>query len=198
MLYVAVLVVAAVVLIGLVVVLTYNALVVLRNRVKNAFAQIDVQLKRRHDLIPNLVETVKGYMAHERGTLEAVTQARAASIAAASAVAGDPTRAGGAMLQLVGAESTLTSALGRLRAVSESYPDLKANQSAALLMEELGSTENRIAFARQAYNDAVMRYNTKRETVPTNFIAGPMGFEAATLFEITDTAERENVQVRMS
>lgn len=197
MLYVAIVVVAAVVLVGLFVVVLYNGLVVLKNRVKNAFAQIDVQLKRRHDLIPNLVETVKGYMAHERGTLEAVTQARSASIAAAGAVAGDPTRDGAAMVQLVGAESMLTSALGRMRIAVEAYPDLKANQSAALLMEELGSTENRIAFARQAYNDAVMSYNTKRETVPTNLVAGTMGFEPATLFEITNTAERENVQVRL-
>lgn len=197
MLYAAVLVVAVVVLVGLLIVVAYNGLVVLKNRVKNAFAQIDVQLKRRHDLIPNLVETVKGYMAHERGTLEAVTKARADSIAAAGVVAGDPTRDGAAMAQLVGAESMLTSALGRLRVTAEAYPDLKANQSVSLLMEELGSTENRIAFARQAYNDAVMRYNTKRETVPTNLIAGPMGFEAATLFEITDIAERENVQVRL-
>ena len=198
MIYVVVLAIAAAAIVGLWVVVAYNGLVVLRNRVRNAFAQIDVQLKRRHDLIPNLVETVKGYMAHERGTLEAVTLARATSVAANAAVAGDPTRPGDSMAQLVGAESTLTSALGRLRIVSESYPDLKANQSAALLMEELGSTENRIAFARQAYNDATMRYNTKRETVPTTFVAGPMGFQAATPFEITDSGERENVQVRLS
>lgn len=184
---IAIIAVAAVV--GLVVVFAYNGLVTLRNRVTNAFAQIDVQLRRRHDLIPNLVETVKGYMAHERQTLEAVTAARNAAVAAG----GSPNIA-----QVAAAESSLTAALSRLRLVSEAYPDLKANQSAALLMEELGSTENRIAFARQAYNDAVMAYNTRRETLPTNIVAGAMGFAPATLFEITDARERENVRVQLA
>ena len=197
MLYVAAGLLVIVALLAVLLVTSYNALVLLRNRVRNAFAQIDVQLKRRYDLIPNLVEAAKGYMAHERSTLEAVTRARAASLAAAGAVGGDPMRVD-SMRQLIGAEGTLTGALGRLRLVGEAYPDLKANANVALLMEELGSTENRIAFARQAYNDAVLSYNTRRQLVPTNLIAGPMHFAPATSFELADDAERENVHVKLA
>ncbi|MDD4871451.1 MAG: LemA family protein [Kiritimatiellae bacterium] len=172
----------------------YNTLVTLRNRYKNAFAQIDVQLKRRYDLIPNLVETAKGYIAHERGTLEAVIQARnqasAASVKAA-ANPGDPA----SMTALLGAESVLTGTIGKLFALAEAYPDLKANQTMAQLMEELTSTENKISFARQAYNDSVMTYNTSRETFPNVLIAGPFGFTEAALFEVKVEAEREAPKV---
>ena len=166
----------------------YNGLVALRNRYKNAFSQIDVQLKRRYDLIPNLVESVKGYMAHERGTLEAVIKARGAAVSAAQAAAaapGDP----GAMRGLAQAEGALGGALGRLLAVFEAYPDLKANQSIMVLQEELSSTENKIAFARQAYNDSVMQYNTRRESFPDNVFAGMFGFGAAELLQATESAE---------
>lgn len=173
----------------------YNKLVSLRNRFKNAFAQIDVQLKRRYDLIPNLVETAKGYIAHERGTLEAVIAARNQAATASQKAAADPGDRG-AMQGLLGAEATLTGAMGRLFAVVEQYPDLKANQTMAQLMEELTSTENKIAFARQSYNDTVMTYNTARETFPTVLIAGSMGFEAAVLFEIKAEAEREAPKVK--
>ena len=172
----------------------YNGLVTLRNRFKNAFAQIDVQLTRRHDLIPNLVETAKGYLAHERGTLEAVTQARTAAVnglAAAKAAPGDPE----AMKQLSGSENQLTQALGRLFAVSEAYPDLKANQNMMQLSEELTSTENRVAFARQAYNDSVMSYNNKVEVFPSTLIAGPFGFTPAEQLAIDDPAKREAPKV---
>ncbi len=167
----------------------YNRLVALRNRFKNAFAQIDVQLKRRYDLIPNLVETAKGYIKHERGTLEAVVAARNAASAAnvrASQNPGDAT----AMKELSGAETALTSTLGRLFAVAEAYPDLKANTTMMALMEELTSTENKVAFARQAYNDAVMGYNTQRETFPTNMVAGPFNFGPAELFVIEKPEEK--------
>ena len=172
----------------------YNRLVALRNRFKNAFAQIDVQLKRRYDLIPNLVETSKGYIKHERATLEAVTAARNQASTAAQTAAANPANAG-AIQGLMGAEATLTGALGRLFAVVEAYPDLKANQNMMLLMEELSSTENKISFARQAYNDAVMVYNTTRESFPDMLIANPFGFTAAQLFEITASAEREAPKV---
>jgi LemA protein len=166
----------------------YNRLVVLRNRFKNAFAQIDVQLKRRYDLIPNLVESVKGYMQHERGTLEAVIAARGAAVSAegrAAAAPGDPA----AMRALAQAEGVLGGALGRLLAVFEAYPDLKANQSVSNLQEELSSTENKVAFARQAYNDSVMEFNTQRETFPDNLFAGLFGFTAAELLQATESAE---------
>src|SRR5512140_1823061 len=169
----------------------YNKLVTLRNRFKNAYAQIDVQLKRRYDLIPNLVETAKGYLKHDRATLEAVVAARnGASTAARAAAAspGDPT----AMQALSGAEGVLGGALSRFLAVAEAYPDLKANQNMMALQEELASTENRVAFARQAYNDAVMTYNNARETFPGALLAG--GFAPATLFEVQVPAEREPVQ----
>jgi LemA protein len=166
----------------------YNGLVALRNRYKNAFSQIDVQLKRRYDLIPNLVETVKGYMAHERGTLEAVIKARGDALGAsqrAAAAPGDPA----AMRGLAQAEGVLGGALGRLLAVFEQYPDLKANQNVTTLQEELTSTENKVAFARQAYNDSVMEYNTKRESFPDTMFAGMFGFGPAELLQATDSAE---------
>ena len=170
----------------------YNGLVTKRNAYKNAYSQIDVQLKRRHDLIPNLVETAKAYLKHERETLEAVVAARnAASTAARVAAAnpGDPR----AMQGVSAAEGALTGSLARLLAVAEAYPDLKANQTMSQLMEELSSTENRIAFARQAYNDAVMSYNNARETFPGVLLAG--GFPAAQSFEVEAPAEREAVKV---
>ena len=172
----------------------YNRLVSLRNRFKNAYAQIDVQLKRRYDLIPNLVETAKGYIKHERGTLEAVVAARNAASAANARAAQSPGDAA-AMKELSGAETALTSTLGRLFAVAEAYPDLKANTTMMALMEELTSTENKVAFARQAYNDAVMGYNTQRETFPTNMIAGPFNFGPAELFVIEKPEEKEAPKV---
>ena len=172
----------------------YNRLVALRNRFKNAYAQIDVQLKRRYDLIPNLVETAKGYIKHERGTLEAVIAARNAASAANVAAAQNPGDAA-AMKGLSGAETALTSTLGRLFAVAEAYPDLKANTTMMALMEELTSTENKVAFARQAYNDSVMGYNTQREMFPTNMIAGPFNFAAAELFIIEKPEEKEAPKV---
>jgi LemA protein len=171
----------------------YNGLVKLRNRYRNAFAQIDVQLKRRHDLIPNLVETAKGYMKHESETLEAVIQARNAAESARSSMNVD---SADQMQSLMAAESGLGSVLGRLFALSEAYPDLKANQNMMQLSEELTSTENKVSFARQAYNDSVTTYNTKREVFPTNFIAGSFNFGAATLFEVSSPEERERVDVK--
>ena len=168
----------------------YNKLVALRNRFKNSFSQIDVQLKRRYDLIPNLVETAKGYMQHERQTLEEVISARNQASAAGQKAASDPSNAS-AIQGLIGAESVLSGALGRLFAVVEAYPDLKANQTMMTLMEELTSTENKISFARQAYNDSVMVYNTARESFPDLLIAGPLGFKEAQLFEIVKPEERE-------
>jgi len=167
----------------------YNRLVSARNAYKNAFAQIDVQLTRRYDLIPNLVETAKGYIKHERETLEAVVRARTAAVAglkAAAASPGDPA----ALQQLAGAENTLAGALGRLFAVAEAYPDLKANQNMMQLSEELTSTENKVAFARQAFNDAVMSYNTTREVFPNNFVASAFGFAPAELLEIESAEKR--------
>ena len=172
----------------------YNKLVALRNRFKNAFAQIDVQLKRRYDLIPNLVEVAKGYMKHEKETLEAVIQARNQAVSAgekAAANPGDPT----AMKSLGQAEGTLTGTLGRLFALTESYPDLKANENMLSLQEELTSTENKVSFARQAYNDAVTVYNTSREVFPAVVFAGMFGFLEANLFEIEEPQEREAAKV---
>jgi LemA protein len=182
-------------LVGLFFIGQYNGLVTLRNRFKNAFAQIDVQLKRRYDLIPNLVETAKGYLKHERETLEAVTQARNIAQGAgqkAAANPGDPD----AMKSLASAEAGLSGALSRLMVVAEAYPDLKANQNMMALQEELTSTENKVAFSRQAYNDAVMTYNTKREVFPTNIVAGMFNFAPASLFEIENAAEREAPKVQ--
>ncbi|MDZ4659666.1 MAG: LemA family protein [Bythopirellula sp.] len=166
----------------------YNQLVALRNRLENAFAQIEVQLKRRYDLIPNLVEAVKGYMSHEKGTLEAVINARnraSSGLQAAAASPGDPK----AMQELAAAEGALGSTLGRLFALSEAYPDLKANQNMAQLTEELTSTENKVAFARQAYNDSVMSYNTYRQSFPPIFFANMFGHNRdAELLEFADSA----------
>jgi LemA protein len=168
----------------------YNRLVASRNRFKNAFAQIDVQLTRRHDLIPNLVETAKGYMKHERETLEAVISARNAAVSGLKEATADPTNPE-AMKRLAAAEQGLSGALGRLFALSEAYPDLKANENMMQLSEELTTTENKVAFARQAYNDSVMDYNTLRESFPNNFFAGWFNFQAAELLEIEDETKRE-------
>jgi LemA protein len=168
----------------------YNRLVSLRNQVGNGFSQIDVQLTRRHDLIPNLVEAVKGYMKHERDTLEAVIQARNAAAASLKTAAANPGD-GNAITALAGAEAALGSALGRLLAVAEAYPDLKASDNMRQFQEELTSTENRVAFARQAYNDAVMGYNTARENFPNVLIANGFGFDAAQFLEIESLNKRE-------
>ena len=183
----------AVIVIGVVLLLAvlyavgvYNKLVTLAQRFKNAFAQIDVQLQRRYDLIPNLVETVKGYMKHERGTLEAVIQARNQAVTAAKAAAAKPGEPG-AMEGLVAAEATLSGTLGRLFALAEAYPDLKANQNMMQLSEELRSTENKVAFSRQAFNDAVMQYNTYKQSFPPVAFAGMFGHaQDATLLEFKD------------
>jgi len=172
----------------------YNRLVSGRNRFKNAFAQIDVQLTRRYDLIPNLVETAKGYMSHERETLEAVVNARNMAVAGLKAAAKDPSDPD-AMKNLAQAEQGLSGALGKLFALSEAYPDLKANENMMQLSEELTTTENKVAFARQAYNDSVMDYNTLRESFPNNFFAGWFSFKAAELLEIEDESKREAVKV---
>jgi LemA protein len=167
----------------------YNRLVGLRNRFKNAFAQIDVQLKRRHDLIPNLVETARGYLKHERETLESVVKARTAATVAAQNAAANPADAG-AMRALSGAEGGLANALSRLMLVVERYPELKASQNMTRLSEEIASTENKVAFARQAYNDAVTSYNTTRENFPETLFAGLFGFQPAELFILADPAEK--------
>ena len=168
----------------------YNKLVTLRNRFKNAFAQIDVQLKRRYDLIPNLVESVKGYMKFEQDTLQAVIAARNTAVSAAKRAAADPTDAA-AVQSLAGAEGALSGSLGKLFAVVEAYPDLKSSQNMLQLQEELTSTENKVAFARQAYNDSVMVYNTSREVFPSSLIANNFGFKEAALLEIENPVERE-------
>ncbi len=189
---IAVLAVAVVAVLS--VVKIYNRLVGLRNRFRNAFAQIDVQLKRRYDLIPNLVETAKSYLKHERETLEAVISARNQAAAASSRAAqspGDP----GAMKNLNGAESGLAGALSRLMVVVERYPDLKADRTVAQMMEELTSTENRVSFARQAFNDSVMKYNTSVEVFPAVAVANMFGFKKAEFFEIAAPEEREAPKV---
>lgn len=175
----------------------YNALTTLRNRYKNAYSQIDVQLKRRYDLIPNLVETAKGYLRHESATLEAVIRARAAATSASRDVAANPGDRD-SMNKLSATEGELTGALGRLLVVCEAYPDLKANQNMMMIQEELTSTENKIGFARQAYNDAAMQYNLRREVFPSNLIAGVFNFTEASLFEITNEAEREAPRVNFN
>ena len=183
------LLVAAVVVVGI-----YNGLVTLRNAFRNAFAQVDVQLRRRHDLIPNLVETAKGYMAHERQTLEAVIAARASATQANVRVTANPGDAA-AVGALAQAESGLTAALGRLLAVAENYPQLKADATMRSLMEELTSTENRLAFARQAFNDAVLAYNNRRETFPAVLVAGALGFQPGEFLRIENEAERQAPKV---
>jgi len=172
----------------------FNQLVSLRNRFKNAFAQIDVQLQRRHELIPNLVETAKTYMQHEKETLTGVIEARNEAAAAAKAAASQP-EDGAAIKKLMSAETALTGSLGKLFALSENYPDLKANQTMSQLMEELSSTENKVSFSRQAYNDAVMSYNTYREQFPNSLIANPGGFMPAELFEIESADYKKPVKV---
>ncbi len=172
----------------------YNGLVRGRNAFKNAFSQIDVQLQRRYDLIPNLVETAKGYIKHERETLEAVVEARNRAQQAKKNAAAHP-EDGGAVGALGAAEGILGATLGRFFALAEAYPDLKANETMLQMMEELSSTENRVAFARQAFNDAVMAYNNQREQFPNNFIAGPFNFQEAQLLEIPDVEAREAVKV---
>lgn len=172
----------------------YNSLVTLRNRYKNAYSQIDVQLKRRYDLIPNLVETAKGYLAHERGTLEAVIAARNTAVTANARAAQNPGDTS-AMKEISSAESALSGVMGRLFALAEAYPDLKANTTMLSLMEELTSTENKVSFARQAYNDSVMAYNTRREVFPTNLIAGPFNFGPAELFVIDNPEQKDAPKV---
>lgn len=199
-------IIAIIILVGLVVVVLaiasfaiggFNKLVTLRNRYKNAYAQIDVQLKRRYDLIPNLVETAKGYIKHEHDTLEDVTKARNIAYAASQAAAANPGDAA-TMKSLSAAETGLAGTLSRLMAVSEAYPDLKANQNMMQLTEELTSTENKISFARQAYNDSVMTYNTDREVFPSNIIAGMFNFGPAELFAIEKPEEKEAPKVSFS
>jgi LemA protein len=175
----------------------YNKLIAGRNRYQNAFAQIDVQLTRRHDLIPNLVETAKGYMKHEKETLQAVIEARNRAVSGLQQAAKDPSNAD-AMKQLGEAEQGLSGALGRLFALAEAYPDLKANENMMQLSEELVSTENKVAFARQAYNDSVMQYNIDRESFPSNLISGWFRFEPASLLEIEDEVKREVPKVSFS
>jgi LemA protein len=172
----------------------YNGLVTKRNRYKNAFAQIDVQLTRRHDLIPNLVETAKGYMKHEKETLEAVINARNSAVTGLKNAAKDPSNPE-AMKELAQAEQGLSGALGRLFALSEAYPDLKANENMMQLSEELTTTENKVAFSRQAFNDAVMGYNNQVESFPSNVVANNFGFKLAELLEIEDETKRELPEV---
>jgi LemA protein len=185
---VVIIIVAVVVLLVVYGIVQYNGLVRLRNRVEGAWAQIDVQLKRRYDLIPNLVESVRGYMAHERNTLEAVIRARGDAVGAAQRAAAAPGEPG-AMRGIAQAEGVLGGALGRLLAVFEQYPELRANQNVLSLQEELTSTENKVAFARQAFNDSVMEYNTKRESFPDTMFAGMFGFSPAELLQSTESAE---------
>ncbi|HBA61395.1 MAG TPA: hypothetical protein DCZ92_11385 [Elusimicrobia bacterium] len=178
------------VVVGLGVVVVFNNLVGLRNQVLNAFRQIDVQLKRRHDLIPNLVESVKGEMKFEKETLERVIQARTAAVSAGQ---------GGNMADVMAKEGMLTQALGRLMAISENYPNLKANESVRTLMEELTHTENQIGFSRQFYNDVVTKFNTKQQVFPTNLFAAMLGFSPSALWELpADSPERENPKVNLA
>jgi LemA protein len=191
-------IVLSVILVVIVMIISiYNRLVTLRNQFKNAFAQIDVQLKRRYDLIPNLVETAKGYLKHERETLEAVTAARNQAVAASQRAAANPADAA-AMRGLLQAEGQMTGVLGRLFAVAEAYPDLKANQNMMQLMEELSSTENKVSFARQAYNDSVMSYNNARETFPNVLVANFFGFAQAQLFVVEAAEERTAPKVKFT
>ena len=175
----------------------YNRLVSLKNRFKNAYAQIDVQLTRRYDLIPNLVETAKGYMAHEKETLEAVIQARNQAVSANQNAAKNPDDSS-AIQGIAGAETMLTGALGKFFALSESYPDLKANETMNNVMEELSTTENKVAFSRQAYNDSVMSYNTYKEQFPNNMVSNKFNFKDAELFEVDEPEVRKAVKVSFS
>ena len=187
--------IVVVVLIVIWLIAAYNRLVTLRNQVKNSWSQIDVQLQRRYDLIPNLVETVKGYMTYEKGTLEAVISARNQAMAARQAIeqAGGPTE--GSLKQLITAESTLKSSLGSLFALSENYPQLKASEPMQRLQEELSTTENKISFARQAYNDQAMIYNTAQQKVPVVLVAGMFGHHPADLYEVADAEAKKAVKV---
>jgi LemA protein len=178
-------------------ILGYNALVRLRNRVLNAFAQIDVQLKRRFDLVPNIVEAAKGYLQHESGTLEAVTRARASAVSASERAAANP-RSGEAVQRLAAEDAGLTGALQRLFALVESYPELKADKTIASLSEELTSTENKVAFARQAYNDSVLRYNTDIQTFPSNILAALFSFRDASPYQTESPEERQPVRVKLT
>jgi len=180
---------AIIVIVALAVVGVYNTLVTLRNQFRNGFAQVDVQLKRRHDLIPNLVETAKGYMAHERGTLEAVINARAKATQASVQLAGSPGDSN-SIRNVIQAESGLSGALSRLMVVAENYPQLKADTTMRQLMDELATTENRIAFARQGYNDSVLQYNNAREVFPNVFVANMFGFATADFFKVESEEER--------
>jgi LemA protein len=173
----------------------YNRLVSLKNQVQNAWRQIDVQLQRRYDLIPNLIETVKGYMQYEKGTLEAVIKARSEAISARDSVKEQGGPAEGSLLKLMGAEGKLNGALANVFALTENYPELKASENMRLLQEELSSTENKVAFARQAYNDQVMGYNTAQQQFPAVLIANALGFHAADLFEVQDEAAKSAVKV---
>jgi LemA protein len=197
LLIVLVVLVVIVVIVGGLIAGIYNKLVTMRNRYKNAYAQIDVQLKRSYDLIPNLVETAKGYIKHERETLEAVTAARNIAYAASKAAAANPGDAT-AMKSLASAENGLGGTLSRLMMVSEAYPDLKANQNMMQLTEELTSTENKISFARQAYNDSVMTYNTDREVFPSNLIANTFNFGPAELFVVDKPEQKDAPKVSFS
>lgn len=188
-------IVGLILLIALWVMGMYNGLVSLRNLCKNSFAQIDVQLKRRYDLIPNLVETAKGFMAHEKNTLEAVIHARNQAHTARESVSKDPSNPE-AMQQLNQAEAGLTTTMTKFMMLQESYPDLKSNENMMQLTEELTSTENKISFARQSYNDSVMSYNNKREMFPSSLIAGAFQFKEVSLFEIQNETERQAIQVK--
>jgi len=191
---VLIVVVAVLVVLAVALVIMYNSLVRARHAWQNAYAQIDVQLTRRHDLIPNLVETVKAYMRHEQQTLTAVTSARTAAIQARTAATpGDPA----AMAALSGAENALTGSLGRLFVVGENYPQLKADQNMRQLSEELTSAENRVAFARQAYNDAVMVYRNKQDTFPSNLVASMFSFPAAAYLELDEPHKREAPRISL-
>lgn len=185
LIFIGIIIAAVVFIIGI-----YNRLVNMRNRVKNAFSQIDVQLTRRYDLIPNLVEAVKGYMSHERETLDAVIQARNTAVNGLATASKDPSNAG-AIRDLAGAEAALGGALGKLFALAEAYPDLKANENMIQFQEELATTENKVAFARQAFNDAVMTYNSTRENFPNNFVANTFNFNASEHLEIESETKRD-------
>jgi LemA protein len=174
----------------------FNKLVRMRNEVKNAWAQIDVQLRRRYDLIPNLVEAVKGYMAHERGTLEEVVQARSAAMHARENIAKEGQPEGGAIKELLGAETALKGSLANIFALSENYPDLKASENMKSLQEELASTENKVAFSRQAYNDSAMFYNTEQQKVPARFVAGMFGHKPADLYLVEEEEARSAPKVQ--